>query len=141
MRKNNQSLILSIKMRGNGFVEMFPLSQHLIIICLLFTTNYVDARNTPENAHNTLRHGSTCERGFRKSHGKCLPIKVTHNGRLNALANDWVCKRGFYKSGKRCIQVKIPANGKLNFRGDDWVCNMGFFRAGDQCVQLRLNDN
>ncbi len=128
-------------MLGNGFKRIFPHSEHLIIICLLFATTYVEARNTPENGlNNKGRRGSTCERGFRKSNGKCLPIKVPHNGKLNALHNDWVCKRGFYKSGKRCIQVKIPANGKLNFRGDDWACKSGFFRAGNQCVQLRLND-
>jgi hypothetical protein len=102
-------------MRGNGFVEMFPLSQHLIIICLLFTTNYADAQNTPENAHNTLRHGSTCERGFRKSHGKCLPIKVPHNGKLNALANDWVCESGFFRVGSQCIQLRLNDGREFNY--------------------------
>jgi len=128
-----------IKMHGNRFKRMFPHIQHLILICLLLATGYVEARNTPENAHNTGRRGSTCERGFRKSHGKCLRVKVPHNGKLNALHNDWVCKRGFYKTGKRCIQVKVPKNGRLNYRGNDWACNDGFLRAGDQCVQLKLN--
>ena len=118
---------------------MFPYSEHLIIICLLFATSYVEARNTPENPHNDKFRGSTCERGFRKSHGKCVRVKVPHNGKLNALHNDWVCKRGFYKTGKRCIQVKVPKNGRLNYRGNDWACNDGFLRAGGQCVQLKLN--
>jgi len=136
---NNQRLTLLIKMLGNSFKRMFPHIQHLIIICLLCAVSYVEARNTPETAHNNKFRGSTCERGFRKSHGKCLRVKVPHNGKLNALANNWVCKRGFYKVGQRCLQVKIPNNGKLNYRGDDWTCKSGFFRAGDQCVQLKLN--
>jgi hypothetical protein len=130
-----------IKTVGDGFKRMFPHSQHLIMICLLFATSFVEARNTSENAlNNTGRRGSSCERGFRKSHGKCVRIKVPHNGKLNALANDWVCNRGFYKSGKRCLQVKIPENGKLNYRGDDWTCESGFFKVGGECVQLRLED-
>ena len=125
-------------MLGNSFKRVFPYSQ-LLLICLLFATSYVEARNTPENGlNNKGQRGSTCERGFRKSHGKCLRVKVPVNGKLNALHNDWVCKRGFFKSGNRCLQVKIPENGRLNYRGDDWTCKSGFFRAGDQCVQLRL---
>ena len=111
-----------------------------ILFCLLFATSYVEALATLENAHKTGRRGSTCERGFRKSHGKCLRVKVPHNGKLNALANGWVCKRGTYKTGKRCIQVKVPKNGRLNYRGSDWVCNMGFFRVGGECVRLKLDD-
>ncbi len=107
--------------------------------CHVTATSYVEARNTPETAHNNKLRGSTCERGFYKSHGKCLRVKVPHHGKLNALANGWACKRGFYKSGKRCIQVKVPKHGRLNYRGDDWTCKSGFFRAGDQCLQLRLN--
>ena len=128
-------------MHGNGLKRMFSLGQYLIIICLLVATSYAEARNTQENGLNKKgRRGSTCERGFRKSHGKCLPIKIPLNGKLNALHNDWVCKRGFNKTGKRCLQVNIPNKGKLNYRGDDWTCESGFFRVGDECVQLRLED-
>ena len=126
-------------MLRNGFKRPFPHSQ-LLIICLLFPVSFVEARETRENTHDNKFRGSTCERGFRKSHGKCLRVKVPRNGKLNALANDWVCKRGLYKSGKRCIQIKIPKNGKLNYRGDDWTCESDFFRVGHQCVQLKLND-
>lgn len=84
--------------------------------------------------------GGTCERGFRKSHRKCLRVKVPYNGKLNALANNWVCKRGFDKTSKRCLQVKIHKIGRLNYLGNDRTCEMGFFRVGGECVQLRLND-
>ncbi len=139
--KNKRTMPILVKMRENGFQRMFSLGQYLIIICLLFATSYVEARNTPENTlNNKGRRGSSCERGFRKSNGKCVRIKVPLNGKLNALHNDWVCKRGFHKVGRRCLQVTIPKNGKLNYRGDNWTCNTGFFRVGAKCVQLRLED-
>ncbi len=136
-----QSVLMLIKMRGNGFTRMFLYSQLLIMICLLLATSYVEARSTSENAlKNKGRRGSSCERGFRKSHGKCVRIKVPLNGKLNALHNDWVCKRGFFKSGNGCLQIRIPKNAELNHRGDDWTCNSGFFKVGTECILLRLED-
>ncbi len=122
-------------------MKRFPLGQCLIIICLLLASSQVEARSTSDNAlKNKGRRGSTCERGFRKSHGKCVRIKVPLNGKLNALHNDWVCKRGFYKSGNRCLLVRIPKDAELNYRGDDWTCNGGFFKVADKCIQIRLED-
>lgn len=119
---------------------MFQLSRTLVVVCLLLVSGDVRAWNTPANKHPKGRRGSSCERGFKKSHGKCVRIKVPLNGRLNAQHDDWVCKRGFRKVGRRCLQVSIPKNGRLNYRGDDWTCESGFFKVGEECVQIRLED-
>ncbi len=119
---------------------MFQLCQHLITVCLLLASGLALAQFPGEIERNTGRRGSSCDRGFKKSHGKCVRIKVPLNGKLNALHNDWVCKRGFRKVGQRCLKIRIPKNANLNYRGDDWTCKSGFFKVSDECVQIRLED-
>jgi hypothetical protein len=95
------------------------------------------AQPLPDNAHkNPFGNGWSCNRGFYKSGGKCIPVKIPEHGKLNILGNGWDCQRGYYKYGSQCLKVNVPENGKLNILGNGWECKTGFKKSGNKCVAM-----
>jgi len=122
------SLIEALKALSDGTIED--------------TANRAGVQLMPENAHlDSWGSDWVCNRGYRKSGSRCVPVAVPENAKLDYWGRDWVCRRGFSRVGSNCEPVAIPSNARLDSWGHDWVCNRGYRKSGSQCVPVAVPEN
>ena len=121
----------------------------LILVALLAITPGTasaqgNSAGMPENSHaQRYGRGWECDRGYRKSGGRCVAIALPANAYLNAYGDRWECDRGYLQAGSGCVAVKVPANGYLwdTSQKPGWKCERGYRAVKAACIAVMMPPN
>lgn len=87
---------------GDTALSIAKRNKHQNIVDLLIQ---MDAHIQP-SLHSDSLNSTSCERGFAKTGGECLPVKIPYGAKLNSSGNDWECKNGYEHQGDSCVWGK-----------------------------------